>query len=154
MSDRLTRPQTSSDDEDAAPMRAREVLETALYARDLDAAEAFYGGVLGLERIVRVEGRHVFFRCGGRVVLVFHPDAARANTEIPPHGAEGPGHLAFAARDDELPAWRAHLARHGVEVEAEWEWPRGGRSLYFRDPAGNSLELASPRIWGLAEDAG
>lgn len=135
-------------------MRVREVLEVALYARDLDAAEAFYGEVLGLERIAAVPGRHVFFRCGARVVLVFHPDATRASTELPPHGAEGAGHVAFAARDDELPGWRAQLARHGVAVEAEVEWPRGGRSLYFRDPAGNSLELASPRIWGLAEDGG
>lgn len=146
-------PHPSSDD-DAAPPRVREVLEACLYARDLAAAEAFYGGVLGLERIAGVEGRHVFFRCGARVVLVFHPDVTRASTEVPPHGAEGAGHLAFAAHDDELPAWRAHLARHGVEVEAEVEWPCGGRSLYFRDPAGNSLELASPRIWGIGESAG
>lgn len=143
-----------SSGQDDAPIRAREVLEIAVYARDLAAAEAFYGGVLGLERITAAEGRHVFFRCGARVVLVFHPDVTRASTEVPPHGAEGAGHLAFAARDDELPAWRAQLARHGVEVEAEVEWPRGGRSLYFRDPAGNSLELASPRIWGIGEDAG
>jgi catechol 2,3-dioxygenase-like lactoylglutathione lyase family enzyme len=137
---------------DAGPpaMRAREVLETCLYARDLAAAEAFYGDVLGLERIMAVPCRHVFFRCGERVFLVFNPDRTRApGGELPAHGSEGPGHVCFAARDDELPAWREHLGRHGVRVEAEVAWPRGGRSLYFRDPAGNSIELGTPRIWGI-----
>jgi catechol 2,3-dioxygenase-like lactoylglutathione lyase family enzyme len=50
-----------------------------------------------------------------------------------------------------LDAWRGHLAACGVVVEKEVAWPRGGRSLYVRDPAGNSVELASPRIWGLRE---
>jgi catechol 2,3-dioxygenase-like lactoylglutathione lyase family enzyme len=131
-------------------MRVRDVLETCLYARDLGAAEAFYGGVLGLERIAAVEGRHVFFRCGGRVLLVFDPDRTRApGGELPPHGTEGAGHVCFAVRSDELSAWREHLRRRGVGVEAEVTWPRGGASLYFRDPAGNSLELTTPRIWGI-----
>ena len=68
---------------------------------------------------------------------------------MPAHGAVGPGHAAFAVDEAELPAWRARLRAHGVAVEAEIAWPRGGRSLYVRDPAGNSIELAPPRIWGL-----
>ncbi len=133
-------------------MRAAAVLETCLYADDLDAAEAFYGGVLGLQRIARVEGRHVFFRCGAGVFLVFAAEKTRASTEIPPHGATGAGHACFAVRDDEIPGWRDHLAARGIDVEAEVEWPRGGRSLYLRDPAGNSVELGTPRIWGIGED--
>ena len=35
-------------------------------------------------------------------------------------------------------------------IEADFEWPGGGRSIYFRDPAGNCLEFAEPRIWKLA----
>jgi hypothetical protein len=49
-------------------------------------------------------------------------------------------------------AHRVHLRRrqsHGVTVEKEVEWPRGGKSLYFRDPAGNSVELVTPGVWGL-----
>jgi aminoglycoside/choline kinase family phosphotransferase len=44
----------------------------------------------------------------------------------------------------------AVLADNGVAVEAEIAWPRGGSSLYVRDPAGNSVELAPARIWGLS----
>ena len=132
-------------------MRAREILETCLYAGDLDAAEAFYAGVLGLERIARVEGRHVFFRCGARVFLVFNPERTREGGEVPGHGAVGPGHVAFAVAADELDAWREHLRSRGVEVESDHAWPGGGRSLYLRDPAGNSVELGTPAIWGVDE---
>ena len=131
--------------------RAREILETSVYADDLDAAERFYRDVLGLEVITRVEGRHVFFRCGARVFLVFDPARTMEPGLLPPHGARGPGHVAFAASEAELPSWIERLAEHGVEVETDFAWPRGGRSLYFRDPAGNSIELATPRIWGIEE---
>lgn len=131
------------------------ILEAALYVDDLDRAEAFYGGVLGLERIARAESRHVFFRCGEAVVLLFIADAtmtppsAGARLPVPPHGAKGPGHLCFRGTADEIERFRAHLEGEGVAIEADFEWPNGGRSIYFRDPAGNSLEIAEPGIWGL-----
>ena len=123
---------------------------------DLVRAERFYADVLGLEFVSRQEGRHVFFRCGNAMVLLFNPLASRqpstvGNTPIPLHGAFGPGHVAFAAQEEELPAWAAHLESHGIAIEQTIDWPGGGRSLYFRDPAGNSLELATPRIWGMGE---
>lgn len=139
------------------PTRIARVLETALYAQDLAAADHFYGTVLGLERIAFVEGRHAFFRCGDGVVLIFD---ARSTANVPTtvngapvplHGASGAGHMAFAVADAGLPAWRAHLEANGVAIESEVAWPRGGKSLYVRDPAGNSVELASPRLWGLDE---
>ena len=120
----------------------------ALYVADPARSERWYREVLGLESFSSVEGRHTFFRCGGRVLLIFHPQRTLESTEVPPHGCTGPGHVAFRVPEEELPAWRDHLARHGVAIEQEVEWPRGGRSLYLRDPAGNSVELAPARIWG------
>ncbi len=127
------------------------VLETVLYVDDLDAAERFYGGVLGLELDSRKHGLFVFFRCGEGMLLLFEPEAARTGRNVPAHGARGPGHVCFAVPESALVSWRAHLEAHGVVIEQEVSWPRGGRSFYFRDPAGNSLELATPRIWGLPE---
>ena len=133
------------------------VLETCLYARDLDAAARFYAEVLGLEPFARAEGRHVFFRCGAGVLLLFNPavtgstPGAVGGVAVPAHGAAGAGHVAFAVDESALPAWRERLAAHGVAVEAEIAWPRGGRSVYVRDPAGNSVELATPAIWNLPE---
>ncbi len=130
------------------------VLETSLYCPDLEAAEAFYGEVLGLECLGRRERRHVFFRSGDGVLLLFDPEhTARVSTEvagvpIPLHGSRGAGHVAFRIAPGELASWREHLVREGVPIEAEVQWPGGGRSVYFRDPAGNSLELATPEVWG------
>ena len=133
-------------------MQVRDILETCLYAEDLPAAEIFYRTILGLEVIARLEGRHVFFKCGNRVFLIFNPAKTReSGADFPPHGAHGPGHAAFAVTMSELPAWRAFLIQNGVLVEREVTWPKGGRSLYFRDPAGNSIELATPKIWDIDE---
>ncbi len=136
-------------------MQPSAILEAALYVSDLVEAERFYGETLGLERIARVEGRHVFFRCGQTVLLLFdpaataEPPAADARLPVPPHGARGQGHLCFAATAEEIARWKAHLEEAGIAIEADFEWPGGGRSIYFRDPSGNSLEFAEPRIWGL-----
>lgn len=132
-------------------VRVREILETSLYAEDLEAAERFYAEVLGLETIARVPERHVFFRCGDRVFLVFNAARTLEGGMLPPHGATGPGHVAFAVAEAELAEWRARLEAHGVEVETEFAWPGGGLSLYFRDPAGNSIELGTPAIWRIPE---
>jgi catechol 2,3-dioxygenase-like lactoylglutathione lyase family enzyme len=133
------------------------ILETCLYAGDLDAAERFYTDVLGLTLHSKQSGRHVFFRCGEQMVLIFNPSesskpATHNGLDVPLHGTTGAGHLCFAVREASLPAWQTQLARHGVAIEKIIDWPGGGRSIYFRDPAGNSLELATPRIWGIAEE--
>jgi catechol 2,3-dioxygenase-like lactoylglutathione lyase family enzyme len=137
------------------------ILESALYVDDLDRAETFYGEVLGLTRIAKADGRHVFFRCGDGVLLLFNADTteippqADARLPVPPHGGRGPGHLCFRANGEEIGAWRHDLEKKGVAIEADFEWPSfgkgsgGGRSIYFRDPAGNSLEFAEAKIWGL-----
>ena len=127
------------------------VLETILYVDDLDAAERFYGEVLGLELDSRKDGLFVFFQCGGGMLLLFEPQAASTGRTVPAHGARGPGHACFAVAEEDLDGWKRRLETAGVAIEQEMDWPRGGRSFYFRDPAGNSLELATPKIWGLPD---
>lgn len=122
-------------------------METCLYADDLVAAERFYAGVLGLKVIARDEGRDVFFRCGDGVFLVFNPAATIIGAERPAHGHPGAGHVAFVLEEHEVDAWQATLASHGVPIELDLIPPTGGRSVYFRDPAGNSVELATRRVW-------
>ncbi|NOX62718.1 MAG: glyoxalase/bleomycin resistance/extradiol dioxygenase family protein [Chloroflexi bacterium] len=133
----------------STPPLIRRVLESCLYAENLEETAAFYEKTLGLERIAEEAGRHVFFRCGPGVFLLFNPKrTAKPLGDVPTHGAHGPGHLAFAIAEADLSVWRERLLRAGVEIEVELHWPNGGRSIYFRDPAGNSIELATPRLWG------
>ena len=129
------------------------VLETILYVDDLEAAERFYGGPLGLALDSRKEGLFAFFRIGDAMLLLFEPGASRRSRGVPAHGAAGPGHACFAVAEGELDGWKARLAAADIAIEHEQDWPRGGRSFYFRDPAGNSLEIATPRIWGLPDVA-
>lgn len=130
------------------------ILETALYVDDIDKAEAFYGSVLRLEKVTRAGNRHVFFRCGAGVLLVFNADETlkpppRDGLQVPPHGTHGPGHACFRVAAEQLDIWKATLEAAGVAIEADIAWPNGTRSFYFRDPAGNSLECAEPGLWNL-----
>lgn len=131
------------------------ILETVLYAEDLAATETFYRDVLGMTPFSRQAGRQLFYRCGNQVLLIFNPVATvipppPGGLPVPPHGARGPGHICFRAEAGELDRWRARLEAAGVAIEADFNWPAsGGRSIYFRDPAGNCLEFAEPKIWGL-----
>lgn len=132
-------------------MTPNAILETCLYAADLEAAEAFYTGLLGLSLVLKEAGRHVFLRCGPGMLLIFNPEStARPDpaSPIPGHGAIGPGHVCFAAGAGEIPDWIDHLTAQGVDIEADHRWPTGARSIYFRDPAGNSLEIGEPKMWG------
>jgi catechol 2,3-dioxygenase-like lactoylglutathione lyase family enzyme len=135
-------------------MKPQGVLETVLYARDLPATERFYADVLGMQPFAKQAGRQLFYRCGNQVLLIFDPDATRqppapGALPVPPHGAVGEGHICFRASADEVESWRRHLESKGVAIESDFIWPSGGRSIYFRDPSGNCLEFAEPRIWGL-----
>jgi catechol 2,3-dioxygenase-like lactoylglutathione lyase family enzyme len=131
-------------------LEIKSVIETAVYVDDLGAAEQFYGAVLGLRVLGKESGRHVFFQAGeASVLLAFLAEATLRGDRLPPHGAKGPGHFALGIEADSFDAWRELLRGHGVAVEREVDWPRGGKSLYFRDPAGNLVELITPGVWGL-----
>src|SRR5437660_4089163 len=83
-----------------------------------------------------------FFQVGeASILLAFIAEATLKGDHLPSHGAKGPGHFALGIEADALDAWRRKLQENGVAIEQEVEWPRGGKSIYFRDPAGNSVEL-------------
>ncbi len=128
------------------------ILEAALYVDDLDAAEDFYGQILGLEKIQRVTDRHVFYRIGGSVLLLFNASETEKppgnpDLPVPPHGARGPSHVCLVLSRDEITVMRKHLLDWNIPVDAEFDWPNGARSLYVRDPAGNSVEFSEGRLW-------
>jgi catechol 2,3-dioxygenase-like lactoylglutathione lyase family enzyme len=137
---------------DASPPPLARILESALYVDDLAGARTFYEGVLG-GRVMLDTPRLVALDVAGASVLLLFQRGATGEPQptpggtVPTHGAEGAQHIAFAIDAAALAGWRAHLAACGVEVESEVRWPRGGESLYFRDPEGHSVELVTPGLW-------
>ncbi|MEP6936604.1 MAG: VOC family protein [Chthoniobacterales bacterium] len=124
------------------------IFESVLYADNLAAAKRFYRDVLGLE-VITGSDLVVSFRCAGGVLLIFNPElSSPSGREVPSHGRAGAGHLAFAATAAELGEWKSRLVAAGIPIEAEIDWEQRGRSIYIRDPAGNSVEFAPLTLWG------
>ena len=131
------------------PARPGHVYETVLYAADVLGTASFYADVLGLRALEEPDARGAVFRLDdGAILLLFDPaHASRPGRGVPSHGTAGPGHVAFSVAAGELDPAATALRGAGVEIEAEIEWPPGGRSIYVRDPAGNSVELVEGEVW-------
>lgn len=130
----------------------RRVLETVLYVEDLDRAGAFYEKLLGLAPVVSTDGFRALDAGGGSVLLLFERGSAADGAEtdggwIPPHDGRGRTHVAFAIGADDVAGWIERLEASGSSIESRVRWPRGGESVYIRDPDGHSVELATPGIW-------
>jgi catechol-2,3-dioxygenase len=128
------------------------VAEAVLYVDDLPMATVFYRDVLGLPVTLSFPDAS-FLQAGPHSTVILFDRALLKVREspIPHHGAEGPGHVALSMEHDCVEEWRQRLNRHGVAIEHEQRWPQGTYSLYFRDPAGNSVELIDdrhyPQLW-------
>lgn len=128
------------------------VLETSIYVADVARAAAFYEGVLGLSRLLG-DDRLVALDAGpASVLLIFLrggtlKDIHLPGGTIPAHDGSGPYHFALRIPHGTLEDWRRHLVAQGVTITAEMAWPQGGNSLYFNDPDGHVVELATPGIW-------
>lgn len=132
--------------------KTRGILETALYCADLGRSHRFYADVVGLSAML-VTPRLVAMDAGARgVLLLFQAgttseDLPEAGGVIPGHEGSGRLHMAFAIDDADYEPWKAHLAARGLALAGEVSWPRGGRSLYVRDPDGHAVEFCTPGLW-------
>ena len=136
----------------SSPPPVRRIIETALYVDDLDRARAFYVDVVGSSVLLDTERLLALDVAGTSVLLLFRRGATLEPLRspggmVPAHGGEGVQHLAFAVDDDRLDAWEAHLRASGVAIESRVRWPRGGHSIYVRDPDGHSVEFVTPGLW-------
>ncbi|WP_340102640.1 VOC family protein [Rhodohalobacter sp. 8-1] len=129
------------------------IAETCLYATDLEEAEQFYKKVLNLKVVMKEENRHVFFKCGESMLLVFNPEHTRNKqtdvdgNPVPLHGADGSVHIAFSVDPANFDTVKESIEAKNITIESEISWPNQSRSFYFRDPAGNSLEVITTNMW-------
>lgn|SRR5256885_14346599 len=134
--------------------RLDRIVETALYCDDLARSRAFYVDILGCEPLLESKRLLALSVSGLSVLLLFQRGATTEPLPtlggvVPPHGATGVQHLAFAIGSDAVTAWLSRLREHAVPLESRVRWQRGGESLYVRDPDGHSIELITPGLWAI-----
>jgi catechol 2,3-dioxygenase-like lactoylglutathione lyase family enzyme len=129
----------------------RGVLESSLYVTDLERSRDFYVRLFQFPIMHQDERFCALDVCGRQALLLFTKASSTPvptpGGTIPGHGAQGSTHVAFAIGRDDLDPWERRLASDRIEIESRVEWPRGGKSIYFRDPDGHLIELAAPGLW-------
>ena len=128
-------------------MNIRQIKETCLYIRDIDAAVSFYHETLGFPVISKKEGRHVFFRAGASVLLCFIAEATRNEAILPPHYASGKQHLAFEVSPEDYQKHKNSIQSKDIKIIHEQDWKNNLKSFYFEDPDGHLLEIVPAGIW-------
>lgn len=128
------------------------ILETPVYVDDFEKAHEFYGGILGLKRILAGERLWTYEVKPDQILLLFSRNSCKEDIStpggvVPGHGTDGPSHFAFSIAKDEVDGWRKHLNVNSVKIISEVTWPAGGISIYFKDPDRNIVELATPGLW-------
>lgn len=130
----------------------RGICETVLYTDDLAKSRAFFVDILNLPIALENDLMLAFEAGTSQMLLVFLRGHCEEDHEmyggvIPGHRGDGPAHMAFHISVRDYDRWREHFKRSGVPITGEITFPAGGRSLYFNDPSGNVLELATPGHW-------
>ena len=132
-------------------MKIKKVVETCIYSSDLESMKNFYTGILGLPVIQEEQDKLVFLKAGKSMLLIFDPVRTKANSgSLPAHGAPTPPssiHFALEIEEQDYHANKQILIDNNIAIEKEVNWNNDAKSIYFRDPAGNLVELITPGGW-------
>ncbi|MFL6360855.1 MAG: VOC family protein [Nitrososphaeraceae archaeon] len=138
-------------------MHFRKIVETCIYSSDLVKMKDFYIDILGLEFVSEEKDRHVFLKAGQSMLLIFNPNKTLANdmantssAQLPTHGAFTPPsiiHFALEIEKQNYDNAKYMLNEKSIKIEKEVIWEKGSNSVYFRDPAGNLVEIITPGSW-------
>jgi catechol 2,3-dioxygenase-like lactoylglutathione lyase family enzyme len=134
------------------PPRVSGILETCLYVEDVERSRAFYEKLFGFKALIGDKRICVFDVAPAQVLILFEAGGTLepvplGDSFIPPHDARGRQHFALAIAAADYDPWKQNLIGNGIAVESEIAWRSGGKSLYFRDPDGHLVELATPGLW-------
>ena len=116
----------------------------------------FYTSILGLEFVSEEQDRSVFLKAGQSMLLIFNPNKTLVSNEnsatiqFPTHGAFTPPsivHFALEIDEHDYDTAKYVLNEKNIKIEKEAAWEKGTNSNYFRDPAGNLVEIITPGAW-------
>lgn len=134
-------------------MKINKIIETCIYSSDLDRMKKLYVGILGLAPVQEEKGKLIFLQAGKSMLLIFDPARTGAgNSGLPAHGAQTPPasiHFAMEIEGQDYQNWKERLLENNTTIEKEVDWNDRARSLYFRDPAWNLVELITPGGWSV-----
>jgi catechol-2,3-dioxygenase len=132
-------------------MNINKVIETCIYSSDLESMKKFYVDILGLLPIEEERHKLIFLKAGKSMLLIFNPARTSVNnSRLPTHGAMSPPssiHFAMEIKEQDYQDWKKLLLMNSISIEKEVDWKNNAKSLYFRDPAGNLIELITPGGW-------
>lgn len=135
-------------------MKINRIIETVIYCDNVEEMFDFYQDLFKFEVIQKSFPRGVFMRCGESILAIFDRSMTSQEGQLPPHhGATGAQHFAFEIPDDEYEEWKKFFLEKGISIEQEITWKsrnNGARSFYFRDPAGNNVEMTEKKLWDSA----
>jgi catechol-2,3-dioxygenase len=133
-------------------LKFRKIVETCIYAYELEKMKDFYVNTIGLQLIAEEKARHIFLKVGKSMLLIFNPKNTmiKSNSVFPIHGALTPPaivHFALEIEKEDYENSKNMLNQNKIEIEKEITWKKGTKSIYFRDPIGNLVEFITRNSW-------
>ncbi len=113
---------------------------TVIFARDMPAMRQFYGEVLGLSFARQLGDGWFEYKVGPNILALARPRLTAGDPPTPQNAASL--QLAFKVAYPEVDVCARELRAGGVTILSEpTDQPFGHRTLFFRDPDGNLVEV-------------
>ncbi len=113
---------------------------TIIFVRDMEAMRYFYESVMGFPMLRQLSANWLEYRVGGNTLVLSRPGLTAA--DIPTPYGSASLHLAFKVSAREVDQCAEELICKGIDlVSPPTNRDFGHRTLFFRDPDGNLLEL-------------
>lgn len=137
----MTDQQTNEPGRTRSPFSAIRAIDyTVIFVRDMNAMRRFYGEILAFPFLRELSPNWIEYGLGGNTLALARP--SRTAADAPTHAGSASLQLAFRVSSAEVDACAEELERQGVALQSPpTNQPFGHRTLFFRDPDGNLLEI-------------